>query len=445
MYYVILNKRNKKGVVLMENKGTLVNRKAFIISAVILIMLIIVSGVISLVIPSGEYQREVIDGVETILPDTFEYIDAPDYPVWRWFTAPFEVFLSDDISTVAVLVIVLFFISGSVRSLANSGVLPDVIARIIARFGTRKNLLIVILCVVDMLIGATLGLFEEALVLLPIMVILCSQLGWDNEIALGMSVLAVGFGFSAALTNPWSIGVAQEIVGLKAFSGIWYRAIFFVVIAILFIGYMIIKVKKREKLNALEGIEPLPVEISADPQLKKGVIFFVVSMCLMVAGLVLTMVIPALSGLALPVMSLFFLLGGVGGALKAGYGFKAILKDFKGGAGDMLAALVLILLALSTKVIITNSKIIDTLVYTISQSISNLHPMVSAILIYLFVLVMDFFISSASAKAFLIMSILSPLCDVVGVTQQTAECGLNSYEISNRILKRWMERKTDSK
>lgn len=31
------------------------------------------------------------------------------------------------------------------------------------------------------------------------------------------------------------------------------------------------------------------------------------------------------------------------------------------------------------------------------------------------------------------------------VTQQTSECGLNSYEISNRILKRWMERKSDRK
>lgn len=29
------------------------------------------------------------------------------------------------------------------------------------------------------------------------------------------------------------------------------------------------------------------------------------------------------------------------------------------------------------------------------------------------------------------------------VSQQMAECGLNSYEISNRILKRWMERKTN--
>jgi len=31
------------------------------------------------------------------------------------------------------------------------------------------------------------------------------------------------------------------------------------------------------------------------------------------------------------------------------------------------------------------------------------------------------------------------------VSQQMTECGLNSYELSNRILKRWMERKADSK
>ena len=31
------------------------------------------------------------------------------------------------------------------------------------------------------------------------------------------------------------------------------------------------------------------------------------------------------------------------------------------------------------------------------------------------------------------------------VSQQLTECGLNSYEISNRILKRWMERKSDCK
>jgi uncharacterized ion transporter superfamily protein YfcC len=45
--------------------------------------------------------------------------------------------------------------------------------------------------------------------------------------------------------------------------------------------------------------------------------------------------------------------------------------------------------------------------------------MAAAFLIYAVTLVMNFFIASASAKAFLMMPILTPLADLVGVTRQT--------------------------
>ncbi|TVQ96709.1 MAG: hypothetical protein EA403_15785, partial [Spirochaetaceae bacterium] len=47
-------------------------------------------------------------------------------------------------------------------------------------------------------------------------------------------------------------------------------------------------------------------------------------------------------------------------------------------------------------------------------------PLVAAVLIYAVTLVMNFFIGSASAKAFLMMPILTPLADIVGITRQTA-------------------------
>jgi uncharacterized ion transporter superfamily protein YfcC len=33
-------------------------------------------------------------------------------------------------------------------------------------------------------------------------------MGWDSLTGLGISLLATGFGFSAAIANPFSIGVA---------------------------------------------------------------------------------------------------------------------------------------------------------------------------------------------------------------------------------------------
>jgi uncharacterized ion transporter superfamily protein YfcC len=47
-------------------------------------------------------------------------------------------------------------------------------------------------------------------------------------------------------------------------------------------------------------------------------------------------------------------------------------------------------------------------------------PFASAFLIYLVTLGMNFFVGSASAKAFLMMPILAPLADLAGVTRQTA-------------------------
>ena len=65
-----------------------------------------------------------------------------------------------------------------------------------------------------MLIGAFFGIFEEVVPLVPIMIALSYAMGWDTLVGLGMSILATNMGFSAAITNPFTIGVAQKIAGL---------------------------------------------------------------------------------------------------------------------------------------------------------------------------------------------------------------------------------------
>jgi uncharacterized ion transporter superfamily protein YfcC len=51
--------------------------------------------------------------------------------------------------------------------------------------------------------------------------------------------------------------------------------------------------------------------------------------------------------------------------------------------------------------------------------------MLAAFLVYASTLVMNFFIGSASAKAFLMMPLLTPLADMVGITRQTAVMAFN--------------------
>ena len=75
--------------------------------------------------------------------------------------------------------------------------------------------------------GSMIASFEEAVPMVPIVVALAVRLGWNPLVGLGMSILAIGCGFSAGVCNPFTVGVAQELAGLPMFSGIWFRIVAF--------------------------------------------------------------------------------------------------------------------------------------------------------------------------------------------------------------------------
>jgi uncharacterized ion transporter superfamily protein YfcC len=77
-------------------------------------------------------------------------------------------------------------------------------------------------------------------------------------------------------------------------------------------------------------------------------------------------------------------------------------------------------MAYSVKHIITTGMIMDTILFEAAELIRRSPPMTAAFLIYAATLVMNFFVGSASAKAFLMMPLLTPLSDLVGITRQTA-------------------------
>ena len=60
----------------------------------------------------------------------------------------------------------------------------------------------------------------------------------------------------------------------------------------------------------------------------------------------------------------------------------------------------------------------DTILFKATGLLSGGSPLTTTLLIFLVALVMEIFISSGSAKAFLLIPILVPLADLVGVTRQ---------------------------
>jgi len=139
-----------------------------------------------------------------------------------------------------------------------------------------------------------------------------------------------------------------------------------------------------------------------------------------IAFVLASSLISSISDYAFPAMGLLFLIGGIGGGLIAGRRTPDVIRMFLTGCRNILPGVLLILMAYSAKHIITTGGILDTILHSAANLISGTTPMVAAFLVYGVTLVMNFFVGSASAKAFLMMPLLSPLSDLVGITRQTA-------------------------
>jgi uncharacterized ion transporter superfamily protein YfcC len=75
---------------------------------------------------------------------------------------------------------------------------------------------------------------------------------------------------------------------------------------------------------------------------------------------------------------------------------------------------------MAVKLIITNGGIMDTILYYASETVAKMGPNGAAVMIFLLVLGLNFFVSSGSAKAFLLIPIIAPLAELVGLNSQIA-------------------------
>ncbi|MEW5867910.1 MAG: hypothetical protein AB1894_01435 [Chloroflexota bacterium] len=418
----------------MEPKaGAQISTRAFVQSLLILFVLMMIAGALTRVVPAGSYVRIDQGGRELIDPASFQYTAAPDYPVWRWFTAPLEVLWGPDGLTVIVIIIFLLMIGSAFAVLDKSGMLRASIGRLVQAYGGRKYQLLLVISFVFMAIGAFFGIFEEIVPLVPLMVALSYTLGWDALVGLGMSILATNLGFSAAITNPFTIGVAQKIAGLPLFSGFWLRIPIFLAI---YIAFAIFLVRYARKIEREPQASPVYAEDQAGraryahldfsehsveiPHLRRALAWLVVFIVLILVTLVAGPFVPAIASFSLPVVGLLFFIAGIGAGLLSGAARRQVFTAVGEGLAGIAPAVPLILMAASIKHIVAQGGILDTVLYRAVQVFPESSPFLAVLIVYGLALLIEFFVASGSAKAFLLMPILLPLADLVGVTRQAA-------------------------
>ncbi|GAB1455178.1 MAG: AbgT family transporter [Spirochaetia bacterium] len=430
-----MTKKKHTGTTKQPSAG-LVSVRAFVTSLAVLAALMLVAGILTLVVPSGSYMRAPgPDGQLVVVPDSYAPSPRPDYPAWRWLSAPIEVLGSEDALNAIVIIVFIAVVGGAFALLKEAGVLEASVRSMAERFKSRRMMLLAVLCLFFMAIGSFMGVFEEVVPLVPLAIGLSLSFGWDVFAGLGMSILAVGFGFSAAIANPFSIVNAQKLAGVPVLSGSVFRIFVFICVYALYFSFMRSYVRRLERKNSGSTIDitgsasasasAASAHASGESSLNakavtRGVLFFGYSSLVLAILVIISSLTRIGSDYVLPVIALGFLIIGSGSGLSVGLRPGKAARSFGAGAIAVLPAGLLILMALSVKRIVVAGGIMDTVLHAASNLLAGSSRYGAAGLMYLVVLGMNFFIGSASAKAFLLIPILSPLADLTGLSRQIA-------------------------
>lgn len=405
-----------------ERTESAINLRSFLTVTAILLALIIVCGSLSHFIPQGSFLRDA-DG--NIIPDSYQQGEVKGIALWRVLTAPIRVFASADATTIIVISLFLLVMSGVFNLLNQTGGIKVLIVHIMRRLRDRGGPVVCVTILLFMLFGSLFGMFEELVTLLPLIIMFMVSMNMDTMTGLGACLLAACFGFSAAITNPFSVGTASQLAGIDVADGVWLRLVFFAIVYVALCVFMLRHLHKIEqdpatsptyasdlkmRANLAGQMEDMP----ADQQriFRVYSVFFIVQCVLLLA----IACIRAISGYAIPILAVGFLVGGLTAGQLVCRRFRQVLSYFLKGAVSMLPAVAMIAMASSVKLVIDESHILDTLMHGALQLLIGRDKFITILLIYALILFLQLFIGSASAKIFLIMPIVLPITNALGIS-----------------------------
>jgi len=347
------------------------------------------------------------------------------------------------------------------------------------KFVGVDNVIITLVMVLFSIFGAVFGMSEETIAFVIILVPLAISMGYDSIVGICMVYVAAHLGFASAVLNPFTIGIAQGIANLPLFSGLEYRIFCWFVInfvGIAFVLWYARRVKKKPERspmyhlddywrkkgtkevenikyhtsksawiiygflvlclalfaysfpysdlkigNVTKTIPAIPIAtvlfaLTSIPALRKSGHYFVLNL---LAFTIVFLVIGVMGygWYLMEIASLFFAMGIFSG-IAMNYDANHITKLFIDGSRDIMSAALVVGLAGGILVILEEGKIIDTILYSVSSSMSGMGKIGSISVMYVIQTFINVIIPSGSAKAALTMPVMAPFSDLINLSRQ---------------------------
>ena len=375
--------------------------------------------VMTYLIPAGEYDRvlDAASGRMVVLPDSFHYIEGKQPGLFGIFLA-----LQRGYVSAADIMFLIVFAYGYVYMLTENGTLNRAIRVLTRKLGSRTHLLIPVCMFLFGVLGATLGIFEEVYGLISVFMGITVALGYDAVVGGAVVYVGVATGFAAAITNPFSVGIAQSIAELPISSGLWYRVVIFLVFQSAAVWY-VMRYAKRVKADPTRSIiygeqaavPPAPAEDGGEMTLRQ-------KLCLLLFFVTIGVLLYGTSawGWYVDEIAAWFLMMMVVTGIAGGYSATEICKSFIESTKSIVPSLLVIGFTRGILITMQEAMISDTIVYGLSKLLGSGNRALAAVGMLFLQNVINFFITGSSSQATITMPIMVPVADIVGVGRETA-------------------------
>lgn len=450
--------------------------------------IILICALMSWIIPAGEFSRETVDvnGVSrtVIIDDSFHPVEAAPQS-WQVFASLLEGFEKQ-----AGIIAFLLIIGGAFQILNSSKAVDVGILsflrytqglerhRAMKRIGVN-NIVISLIIILFSMFGSVFGMSEETLAFVIIIVPLAISMGYDSITGLCMVYVAAHVGFSGAVLNPFTIGIAQGLSDLPLFSGFEYRLFCWTILTAVLIVFVLAyaaRVKKNPTCSPMYEADEYWRKRGAGAV--EAVVYVTRQSSYIVYGMILSALVlfsvyypmttlslggssatlcavPVLTGLFalfgwlglrksfhffvlailgftilflvigvmghswyLTEISALFLAMGIMSGFAVGKNPDDIIRLFLEGAKDILSAAMVVGLAGGIIQILQDGRIIDPILHALATLMSDAGRVVSIGAMYMIQTMINIIIPSGSAKAALTMPIMAPFSDVIGISRQ---------------------------
>jgi uncharacterized ion transporter superfamily protein YfcC len=394
---------------------------------VILFAMVILGQLLSYVLPAGSFERvENAAGRLQVVPGSFEYtVDAPALSPLASLTA-----VPKGLTGAHQIIFLLLIIGGAVAVLRATGAVDAVIGALLRRWGERPFWLVAGGTTLFALGSSTIGFGEEYFPFVPVLITLALALGYDRVTAVGIIMIGYGVGFGAALINPFTTLLAQDIAGLQPASGLWYRVVLmaiFLPIGIHHVWSYAKKVARDPAASLVADVKPpegASVSTGGAGDAHADHPSMTTTHKLVLAAVASSQIV-LVYGLSqrqwfLIEMQAVFVALTVIIAIIARMRPDRTAVEFGTGAASFTSVALLIGVARGISVVLNEGGIVDTLVYGISLPVRELPGAFSAVGMFFVQSVANFFIPSGTGQAYVTMPIMAPLADLAGVSRQVA-------------------------